>query len=167
MRKSKVLLFTFSLVVITGCVRVENKEAPLESKIKEDPLPSWSELKAQRIIDYVSSITSNGGEDFIPETDRIAVFDNDGTLWTEQPVPNQLAFALDKIKSMESLPDELQGKPSIEAVRNGDMNALKESGMEGLMEIVAVTHSGITTTDYDDSVEEWISNTKDKKFDKT
>jgi phosphoglycolate phosphatase-like HAD superfamily hydrolase len=168
MKKLLSILLLFLAFTLYSCVTTDTKEQT-ESKdpIQENPLPSWSETTRARIIKYVSTTTTIGSEGFIPETDRIAVFDNDGTLWTEQPMPNQIAYALDMVKALDTIPEDLANSEAIQAVRNGDMEALKASGMKGLSDIAAVSHANIAVEDFDASVLEWISTTRENKFQKT
>src|SRR5215212_7524660 len=111
-----------------------------------DALPSWNGGATKKAItDFVSRVTAQGGPDFVPHAERIAVFDNDGTLWIEQPMYVQLAFALDRVKALAPLHPEWKDKQPFKAVLEGDMKALAESGERGLMELVLITHSGMTT----------------------
>ncbi|MBK0399527.1 haloacid dehalogenase-like hydrolase [Limibaculum sp. M0105] len=127
----------------------------------EDPLPSWNdgETKAA-IVDFVSAVTSEGGADYVPPDDRIATFDNDGTLWSEQPMYVQLAFALDRIKAMA--PDHPQWKETepYKSVLAGDMKGLAASGKKGLLEIVATTHAGMSSEEFAQIAADWIATAK-------
>ena len=92
-----------------------------------DPLPSWNEGKAkQSIINFVTKVTKAGSPDFVPPAERIAVFDNDGTLWTEMPVPFQLAYALDTLKQMAAEKPELPKDPMVKAALDGNVAKLLE-----------------------------------------
>lgn len=130
-----------------------------------DPLPSWVDGEAkQSIINFVGRVTTKGSDDFVPLAQRIAVFDNDGTLWTENPVPNQLAFAFDEVKRM--LPEKPQWKddPAVKALLSGDIRALLADGHKGLLRIVALTHSGMTIDEFDQRVKKWLATAKHPRF---
>src|SRR3954447_17883764 len=111
-----------------------------------DPLPSWNEgaTKAS-IVDFVARVTTQNGPYFVPVDQRIATFDNDGTLWIEQPMYVQLAFALDRVKALAPMHPEWKDKQPFKAVLEGDMKTLAESGERGMLELVAATHAGMTT----------------------
>ena len=114
------------------------------------------------IIDFVGRVTS--GPDFIPEDQRIATFDNDGTLWIEQPMYIQLAFALDRVRAMAPLNPDWKKKQPFRAVLEGDMKALAKGGERGLMEIIAATHAGMTTTEFEKITSEWIVTARDRRW---
>ncbi|MCV6597944.1 MAG: haloacid dehalogenase-like hydrolase [Mangrovicoccus sp.] len=123
-----------------------------------DPLPSWTAGDAKtQIIDFVETVTDPASEEFVPTTDRIAVFDNDGTLWGEQPVYFQLIYALDRLK--EADPETLTS-PVLKAAAAGDMDAVMAGGKEGLMEIITATHSGMSVEDFQADVADWLANSQ-------
>lgn len=130
-----------------------------------DPLPSWNEgaTKAS-ILDFVARVTTQGGPDFVPVDQRIATFDNDGTLWIEQPMYIQLAFALDRVKVMAPMHPEWKTKQPFAAVLDGDMKALAASGEKGLVEIIAVTHAGMTTAEFEKITSGWLATARDHRF---
>lgn len=100
-------------------------------------LPSWNECTAkQAILDFVRRVTSHGGSDFVPENERIAVFDNDGTLWSEQPVPVQLFFAFDAAKERASISAQLKNKEPFKSLLAGDLKAVAAQGLKGIAEIL-------------------------------
>jgi len=122
-----------------------------------DPLPSWNDGDArQAILDFVARVTREGSPDFVPVAERIATFDNDGTLWGEQPVYAQAAFALDRVKAMAPQHPEWQQKQPFKDVLEGDMQAVAASGERGLREIMAATHVGTKTEAFEALVREWI-----------
>ena len=130
-----------------------------------DPLPSWNDGAVKRsITDFVARVTTQNGADFVPAAERIATFDNDGTLWTEQPVYFQLAFAHDRIKAMASQHPEWKTKQPFKALLERDMKALAASDEEGLLEIMAVTHAGMTTEEFSRTVLEWTENARHPRF---
>ena len=115
-----------------------------------DELPSWREAPAKRtILEFVDAVTKPGSHDFVTQRDRIAVFDNDGTLWTEQPVYAQLVFALDRAAEL--------GRPSI-------LEELRAGGMPALMELLALTHAGITTDEFDAACRTWLASARHPRF---
>ncbi len=126
-----------------------------------DPLPSWNDGPSKRaIVAFVGKVTTTGGADFVAPSDRIAVFDNDGTLWAEKPVPFQALFVNDRIRAMaKDHPDWANTEPYRSAIRN-DAKGLAASGEKGLMELMAATHSGMTTDAFDASVKEWTTNAR-------
>jgi hypothetical protein len=117
-----------------------------KAQAQTDPLPSWNDGANKRAItDFVARITQQGGPDFVPPPERIATFDNDGTLWVEHPMYVQLAFALDRVRAMAPLHPEWKDTQPFKAVLEGDMKTLAESGVRGLLELAAPTHAGMTT----------------------
>jgi len=126
-----------------------------------DALPSWNEGPSkQSIINYMTSVTKEGSADFIPVKDRIAVFDNDGTLWTEQPVYFQLFFTMDRVKALASKHPEWKTEEPFASVLKNDMKGVMKSGMKGLMALVLATHTGMSDEEFDAIVTEWIKTAK-------
>lgn len=134
----------------------------------EDPLPSWNDGAARTAItSFVDRTTTEGSPDFVPVEERIAVFDNDGTLWPENPIPFQLAFAVDEINRMVAEQPTLKEDPMVQALLAGDTATLLAGPHhEGLLRILALTHSGMTTDDFDNRVATWIATAKHPKFDR-
>ena len=121
-----------------------------------DPLPSWTDGAAKaRIVAFVQTVTQPGSRDFVPPADRIAVFDNDGTLWSEQPMYFQLAFAIDRAQAMVARDPTLARRPSLKAAASGNLKALAATGEKGVAELVAVTHAGMTTDQFARLVRDW------------
>jgi phosphoglycolate phosphatase-like HAD superfamily hydrolase len=130
-----------------------------------DPLPSWNEgLVKTSITDFVARVTTQGGADFVPPAQRIATFDNDGTLWAEQPVYFQLAFAFDRVKAMAPQRPEWRETQPFKAVLEGDHAALAAAGEKGLLEIMAATHTGMTTEEFTKTVLDWIATARHPRF---
>lgn len=130
-----------------------------------DPLPSWNDTPSkQAIVEFVGRVTQSGGPDFVAPAERIATFDNDGTLWVEQPMYVQLAFALDRVKVMSPSHPEWKDKQPFKAVLDGDMKTLAESGERGLVELIMVTHAGMTTSEFTKIVTDWLANARDERF---
>jgi phosphoglycolate phosphatase-like HAD superfamily hydrolase len=122
-----------------------------------DPLPSWNEGKAkQAILDFVGKVTRDGGPDFVPPEQRIATFDNDGTLWAEQPVYFQLQFALDEVKRLAAEKPELKDKEPYRSVLARDVTGLAANGGKGLQQVMAATHAGMTTDAFAAQVRNWL-----------
>ncbi|WP_346915347.1 HAD family hydrolase [uncultured Roseibium sp.] len=134
---------------------------------QSDPLPSWNDgANKQAIIGFVEAVTKPDGPDFVAPGDRIATFDNDGTLWVEHPMYTQLAFALDRVKALAPQHPEWKTTQPFQAVLEGDMEALGKSGMKGLMEIIGVTHAVMSTAEFEKITSDWIATAKHPKFDK-
>jgi phosphoglycolate phosphatase-like HAD superfamily hydrolase len=132
-----------------------------------DPLPAWNDTAAkQAILEFVAKTTKEGSPDFIPPAERIAVFDNDGTLWPENPIPFQLAFTLDRLKQLVAKDAKLKDDPFVQAAQSGDLAALLADDYKGLFHIIGLTHAGMTTTEYDMSVAEWLKTAKHPRFQK-
>ena len=132
-----------------------------------DPLPSWNSGPAkQAILDFVAKVTDPDAKEFVPVPERLAVFDNDGTLWPENPMPFQLSFALDELK--RRLPDEPAWKddPMVQAALAGDLPTLLADHYKGLFHIIDLTGSGMTTEDFSDRVRAWFATAKHPRFDR-
>ncbi len=123
-----------------------------------DPLPSWNQSPSKAtILEFVSSATQDGGPDYVPADERIAVFDNDGTLWSEQPFYFQLAFAFDRVKALAAQHPEWKDKQPFKGVLENDVDAVLAGGEKALIELVMATHAGMTTTEFEHIVTDWIS----------
>jgi phosphoglycolate phosphatase-like HAD superfamily hydrolase len=130
-----------------------------------DALPSWNEGPVKKsIIDFVGRVTAQGGSDFVPVPERIATFDNDGTLWTEQPFYFQLAFAFDRIKGMAPQHPEWKTTQPFKAILDKDMKALAAAGEKGLLQIMAATHAGMTTDEFSKDVLDWTASARHPRF---
>jgi hypothetical protein len=134
----------------------------------QDPLPSWNEGAAKAaIISFVEGVTTEGSANFVPVPERIAVFDNDGCLWPENPLPFQLAFAFDEVKRLMAEKPELKDDPMVQALLAGDIAKLLEGKHhDGLLHIIALTHAGITTEEFSQRVTDWLATAKHPKFDR-
>ena len=128
------------------------------------PLPSWNDGKAkQSVIDFVKRVSMIGGKEFVPVHERIAVFDNDGTLWAEQPMYFQLAFAFDRVKALAPQHPEWKDKEPFKSVLKGDVKAALAGGEKALVEIIMATHAGMTTEEFDNIVRDWLASAKHPK----
>ncbi|BBO76213.1 haloacid dehalogenase [Desulfosarcina widdelii] len=123
-----------------------------------DPLPSWNDGQTkQSILTFVEKVTTSGSPDFVPVAERIATFDNDGTLWSEQPMYFQLFFALDRVKILAPQHPEWKGKEPFASLLKGDVKATLAGGEKAILEIVMATHAGMTTTEFEKIVKSWIA----------
>jgi phosphoserine phosphatase len=131
-----------------------------------DPeLSAWRDGAAKRaILDFVARVTTVGHPDFVPPADRIAVFDNDGTLWVEQPLPVQACFVLDRIRALAPQHPEWRTQQPFKAVLEGDLAGIMAVGMDGLMKLVMATHAGISTEDFAALVRDWIATARHPRF---
>ncbi len=129
-----------------------------------DPLPSWNDGKAkQAIIEFVEKITTTGSADFVNQPERIAVFDNDGTLWAEQPMYVQAFFIFDRIKQLAPQHPDWQEKEPFASVLKGDLKTALAGGEHGLVEMAMATHAGMTTKEFDSIVSNWIATARHPK----
>lgn len=129
-----------------------------------DALPSWNEGPSkQAIVAFVEKVTESGSKDFVPENQRIATFDNDGTLWAEQPVYFQLLYAIDQVKKMAPDHPEWKTQEPFASVIKGDMKKVIASGKEGLMEIIAATHANMTAEEFQANVAGWLDTARHPK----
>ncbi|MDP1837535.1 MAG: HAD family hydrolase [Reyranella sp.] len=130
-----------------------------------DPLPSWNDGPIKKaILDFVARSTATGGPDFVPVAERIATFDNDGTLWTEQPVYFQVAFAMDRVKALAPQRPEWKTLEPFKSVLADDKAAMAAMGEKGLLEIMAATHTGLTTAEFSKAVNDWIATARHPRF---
>jgi len=130
-----------------------------------EPLPSWNDGAARSaILDFVERVTEPGSPDFVPAAERIAVFDNDGTLWSERPVYFQLLFAIDRVKVLAPAHPEWKAQQPFRAVLEDDREALVASGEKGLVELMVATHAGNTTDEFEGIVREWLASARHPRF---
>jgi hypothetical protein len=126
-----------------------------------DPLPSWNDTATKKaIVTFVERVTKQGSPDLVPPAERIATFDNDGTLWAEQPIYFQAAFALDRVKALAPLHPEWKDKEPFASLLKGDIKGALAGGEAAIFQIVTVTHSGMTTMEFDQIVRDWIATAK-------
>jgi phosphoglycolate phosphatase-like HAD superfamily hydrolase len=130
-----------------------------------DPLPSWAEGPSKKaVLDFVARVTQEGGPDYVAPAERIATFDNDGTLWAEQPLYFQFLFALDRVKQLAPAHPEWKDKEPFASLLKGDVKAALAQGDKALLEIVAATHAGITTGEFEQVVDSWFASAKHPKL---
>jgi hypothetical protein len=123
-----------------------------------DPLPSWNDgANKQRIVDFVKAVTREGSKDYVAPEERVAVFDNDGTLWAEQPMYFQFFFALDRVRALAAQHPEWRDKEPFASLLKGDVKAALASGDHAILEIVMATHAGMTTEEFAQLVTDWAA----------
>ena len=157
-----------ALFVTAGCGTEPAASAPPTATASQasgspagDALPSWNDGASKKAIAaFVSRVTQEGGPGFVPPAERIATFDNDGTLWAEQPIYVQFAFALDRVKELAPQHPEWKQKQPFKGVLEGDMKAVAASGERGLLEMMAATHVGNTTEEFEVIVRNWIGSAR-------
>jgi len=130
----------------------------------QDPLPSWNDgAVKQQIESFVSKVTTQGSPDYVDPAERIAVFDNDGTLWSEQPIYFEFFFALDQVKALSPQHPEWKTTEPFKSALAGDMKGLAASGEKGALELIAATHAGMTTDEFAQRVNQWVSTARHPK----
>ncbi len=149
------VVLTLGLALLSGC----RGASPVP-----DALPSWNDGAAkQSIVQFVAKVAMDGGADYVAPAERIAVFDNDGTLWSEQPFYFQLAFALDRVKALAPMHPEWKDKQPFKAVLEGDLKTVLAAGEHALLELVMATHAPTTTEEFSHTVEDWLAMAKHPK----
>jgi phosphoserine phosphatase len=129
-----------------------------------DPLSSWNDGKAkQSVVAFVEKVTKEGSPDFVPAPERIATFDNDGTLWAEQPMYFQLLFALDRVKTLAPQHPEWKDKEPFASLLKGDVKGALAGGEPAIFQIVMATHAGMTTEEFEKIVKDWIATARHPK----
>ncbi|SHL61774.1 haloacid dehalogenase-like hydrolase [Chitinophaga jiangningensis] len=160
MKQKVVAVFALGLLMTAGCtnyVKQPEKTNAAQVTPAGDPLSSWNsgDIK-DAIIKYVQTVTDSADKSYIPVQDRIATFDNDGTLWAEQPVYFQFFYALDKVREMAGQHPEWKTTEPFKSALMNDMGGIMRQGEKGVLAIVAATHAGMTTSQFDSSVAQWI-----------
>jgi hypothetical protein len=141
-------------------------DVPAHARTK-DPLPAWNDGASKRAItNFVARITQAGGADYVRPADRIAVFDNDGTLWCEQPMYVQLAFAIDRVKAMAPLHPEWKEQQPFKAALEGDAAALAATDQRDIAKMMMATHTGMTTDEFSSIVTAWLARARHPRFDR-
>ena len=148
------VLVLYLLLLTGGCATVQI-----------DPLSTWNDGKVkQDIVRFVAKVTTQGSPDYVPVPERIATFDNDGTLWIEQPMYTQLVFALDRVKALAPQHPEWKDKEPFASLLKGDVKGALAGGEKAIIEIGMATHAGMTTAEYEAIVREWIATAKEPRF---
>ncbi|HVY73253.1 MAG TPA: HAD family hydrolase [Puia sp.] len=162
-------LLTISLLSMGSCNTPDNKgnatdstaTASKDSLTATDPLPSWNDGATKKaLLNFVSAATQTGGQSFIPESDRIAVFDNDGTLWSEQPLYFQFFFAFDRIKQMAPQHPQWKNQEPYKSLLNGNMKGVMATGEKGLIALMATTFAGMNSEEFNNQVSAWADTAK-------
>jgi phosphoserine phosphatase len=147
-----------ALVVAACCFGTAAAQAP-------DPLPSWNDGPVKKsITDFVPRVTTAGSPDFVPRDQRIATFDNDGTLWAEQPMYFQILFAMDRVKALARQHPDWKRKQPFKAVFEDDRKTLAALGENGFLQIIAATHAGMTTEEFTRLAADWIATARHPRF---
>ena len=168
----RVLGLVLSALFVLSCASsqqpgAEEPKANGEAEAFVDPLPSWNDRATKaRILDFVRAVSDPDDPGFVEPAKRIATFDNDGTLWVEQPVYAEMAFALHRVKDLANVHPEWKTQEPFRAVIEGDREALIAAGTRGLVEIVLASHTGMSATLFDTIVTEWVRDARHPKFDK-
>ncbi len=132
---------------------------------QDDPLPSWNDGPTKEaLVGFVEKVTEEGGPDYVRPEDRIATFDNDGTLWAEKPVYFQLLFAIDRVKQLASEHPEWKDKQPFKAAIEGDMKTLAASGLKGIAELVMASHAGMSPAEFQKIAGDWLATAKHPRF---
>ena len=135
------------------------------AQAQTDPLPSWNDTSTKKaIVAFVEKVTKEGSSNFVPVDQRIATFDNDGTLWVEQPMYTQLAFTMDRVKQLAPKHPAWKTTQPFKGVLDGDMKAVEATGEKGLVQLMAATHAGMTTDQFQTIVTDWIATAKHPRF---
>jgi len=154
-----------ALCLLTLVLMAASPLPSLAQGAKTDPLPSWNEGSAKKaILDFVVRTTTEGSPNFVKVEDRIATFDNDGTLWVEEPVYTQVMFAFDRIKAMAPQHPEWKENEPFKSVLAGDMKGLEASGEKGLIGVMMTAHVGMTTDEFAKIVADWMATAQHPRF---
>ena len=159
--KIRAVVLVACCCLLVSCSGTPEQASPASPPATADPLTTWNPGSVKdAIVGFVERTTRQGGPDYVPPAERIAVFDNDGTLWAEQPFYSQLAFALDRVKALAADHPEWKTTQPFKAVIDGDIKAVLASGAGGLAQILAVSHAGITTEAFEQIVADWIASAR-------
>jgi hypothetical protein len=155
------LLLVACTLILTSCNQTDQKRNTKEKPtgtVATDPLPSWNQSTAkQAILDFVKNSTDSTNKGYIAVADRIACFDNDGTLWSEKPLPFQLFFVMDRIKAMAPQHPEWKNKQPYKGILEGDPKSALAGGEKALMELIMTSHTGMTADEFDKTVKDWMA----------
>jgi phosphoserine phosphatase len=155
MKTEKIIAVVLSSIALLACGPSGMGD---QAATATDPLPSWNDGNAKSaILDFVGRVTDPASPDFVPEPERIATFDNDGTLWAEQPLYFQLFFAIDRVRALAPEHPEWADRQPFKAVLEDDMESLAAAGEHGLLELVMATHAGMTTDEFAATAMDWLA----------
>jgi len=156
--RDRIVNFSRSLVAVLALL------VAIPAAAKE-PLASWNDGPAKTaILEFVAAVTDEKGKDYVEPADRIATFDNDGTLWIEYPMYTQFLFAIERVKELAPKHPEWKTTQPFQGVLEDDMKAVAASGMKGLLDLVIATHSGMTAAEFEQEAAQWLATTKDSRF---
>ena len=148
------------LLISAGCGETAEQTAGIV-----EPLPSWNDgLAKERILDFVTAVSDPGSKDFVAPEARVAVFDNDGTLWAEQPLYFQLFFTIDRVKQLAAQHPEWKSTQPFQAILENDMESLGKFSMEDLVTLLGATHGGVTSGEFRQTVKDWIEVARHPRF---
>lgn len=163
----KKIVFTFlaALGLVPALLQQASAQADPSTPLGTGPLPSWNDGAAKKsILEFVAKVTKKRGPEFVPPMERIAVFDNDGTLWAEQPFYFQGLFVFDRVRALAPQHPEWKDKQPFKAAIENDMKTLSAAGLPGLSELVMATHAGTTTEEFERIVKDWLATARHPKF---
>ena len=161
----RTMLSVLGVLPLFSGMLIKPPAASAQTATSGTSLPSWNEgATKQSILDFVAAVTREGSPDFVPPAERIATFDNDGTLWVEHPMYTQLAFALDRVKTLAPQHPEWKDMQPFKAALEGDMKTLAGSGEHGLLELLMATHAGMTANEFQKIVVDWIATARHPRF---
>jgi len=156
--KMKSIKFAVLLLAVLAVLVLSCNQQPSATNTGSDPLPSWNDgTSKQAIIDFVKNSIDSTSKGFVPVADRIACFDNDGTLWTENPLPFQLFFVIDRIKELAPQHPEWKTQQPYKGILEGDLKSALAGGEKALFEMLMTTHAGMTTDEFDKTVKDWMA----------
>jgi phosphoserine phosphatase len=165
----KSYLSVLAVLLLAGCAQPGQQPASRGSHTPAaaEGLPSWNDgATKEAIVSFVARVTDPVSPDFVPEPERIATFDNDGTLWSEKPVYFQLLFAMDRVKELAPEHPEWKDKQPFKGVLEGDMKAVAATGKHGLLELVMASHAGMTTAEFEEIVQSWLATARHPERDR-
>jgi len=158
-----VILLRATLILLVAGLVAGCAHAPPTASV--DPLPSWNAGAAKTsVFNFVRAVTTPGSPDFVPVAERIAVFDNDGTLWSEKPVYFQFMFAMDRIRALAPRHPQWKSQQPFKAVLENDMKSLAAAGKQGLIQILLAGHTGMTTEEFAETVTQWLATARHPRF---
>ncbi len=160
-----------AFALLSSCASSQKPEAreptTVEAAEAVDPLPSWNDTATKaRIVEFVRGVTDPDDPAFVEPADRVATFDNDGTLWVEQPLYAEMAFALQRVRDLAQVHPEWKTQPPFKAVLEGDRDTLVAAGPRGLADVVVASHTGMSTTLFDTIATEWLRDARHPDLEK-
>jgi phosphoglycolate phosphatase-like HAD superfamily hydrolase len=154
-------------LVLPPTVLLPAQTPPVARAEAADPLPSWNDTAPKKaILDFVAKVTKEGSPDFVPVPERVATFDNDGTLWCEMPMYTEVVFALDRVVALAPRHPAWKDRQPFKAVLENDHKAVVDAGIKGLSEILLATHTGMTIPEFEATVSGWLKTHKHPRFDR-